>query len=113
MSRYNKNSDKPCFCDSYVVGCLQKLHCTELDMGREMTVVHSEIPVDLLPTLHVRVSVSASVSVSVSAKVLYMYAQSYAWKDFQGLQVCIGMCTAPMGFPAQGDDPSLRKHGVH
>ena len=45
--------DKVFFCDSYVVGCLQMYDCTALDIVSEMTllVVHSDIPVDVLPML--------------------------------------------------------------
>ena len=49
MSRAN---DVPPFvCDSFVVRCLQKFQCTALQMGEEMHLVHSRLPVDLLPLL--------------------------------------------------------------
>ena len=51
MSRSNPDSYKSFVCDSYFVRCLQKFHCTALEMGREMLVVHSDIPVDLLSML--------------------------------------------------------------
>ena len=49
MSR--ANDDESLICDSFVVRCLQKFHCTALKMGESMYVVHSEIPGDLLPML--------------------------------------------------------------
>ena len=49
MSR--ANDDESFVCDSFVVRCLQKFHCTALRLGESMTVVHSDIPVDLLPML--------------------------------------------------------------
>ena len=49
MSR--ANDDESFLCDSFVVRCLQKFHCTALKMGNSMRVVHSDIPVDLLPML--------------------------------------------------------------
>ena len=42
---------RPFVCDSFVVSCLQKFQCTALEMGEEMLLVHSRIPVDLLPLL--------------------------------------------------------------
>ena len=49
MSR--KNDVQPFVCDSFVVRCLLKFQCTALEMGEEMYLVHSRIPVDLLPLL--------------------------------------------------------------
>ena len=49
MSR--ANDDESFLCDSFVVRCLQKFHCTALKMGERMTVRDSDIPVDLLPML--------------------------------------------------------------
>ena len=49
MSR--ANDDESLICDSFVVRCLQKFHCTALKMGESMYVVYSDIPVDLLPML--------------------------------------------------------------
>ena len=42
---------RPFVCDSFVVRCLQKFRCTALEMGKEMNLVHSRLPVDLLPLL--------------------------------------------------------------
>ena len=42
---------RPFVCDSFVVRCLKKFQCTVLEMGEEMFLVHSRIPVDLLPLL--------------------------------------------------------------
>ena len=49
MSR--ANDVWPFLCDSFVVRCLQKFRCTALEMGEEMHLVHSRLPVDLLPLL--------------------------------------------------------------
>ena len=49
MSR--ANDVWPFVCDSFVVRCLQKFRCTALEMGPEMFLVHSRIPVDLFPLL--------------------------------------------------------------
>ena len=49
MSR--ANGVRPFVCDSFVVRCLQKFQCTALEMGEEMVLVHSRLPVDLLPLL--------------------------------------------------------------
>ena len=49
MSR--ANDGEPFVCDSFVVRCLQKFHCTALELGHKMLLVHSRIPVDLLPLL--------------------------------------------------------------
>ena len=49
MSRANDN--QPFVCDSFVVRCLQKFQCTALEMGPEMFLVDSRIPVDLFPLL--------------------------------------------------------------
>ena len=45
------NDDEPFVCDSFVVRCLQKFRCTALEMGEGMYLVHSRLPVDLLPLL--------------------------------------------------------------
>ena len=49
MSR--ANDVRPFVCDSFVVRCLQKFQCTALEMGEKMRLVHSRLPVDLLPLL--------------------------------------------------------------
>ena len=49
MSR--ANDVQPFVCDSFVVRCLQKFQCTALEMGKNMLLVHSRLPVDLLPLL--------------------------------------------------------------
>ena len=49
MSR--ANGVPPFVCDSFVVRCLQKFRCTALEMGEEMYLEHSRLPVDLLPLL--------------------------------------------------------------
>ena len=59
MSR--ANDDESFLCDSFVVRCLQKFHCTALKMGESMFVRYSDIPVDLLPMLTSGVSRSLSI----------------------------------------------------
>ena len=49
MSR--ANGVRPFVCDSFVVRCLQKFQCKALEMGEEMGLVDSRLPVDLLPLL--------------------------------------------------------------
>ena len=56
MSR--ANDVQPFVCDSFVVRCLQKFQCTALEMGEKMHLVHSRLPVDLLPLLTVTSGVS-------------------------------------------------------
>ena len=51
-----ENDVRPFVCDSFVVRCLQKFRCTALEMGEEMHLVHSRIPVELLPLLTFGVS---------------------------------------------------------
>ena len=55
------NDDESFLCDSFVVRCLQKFHCTALKMGESMFVRYSDIPVDLLPMLTSGVSRSLSI----------------------------------------------------
>ena len=60
MSR--ANDVRPFVCDSFVVRCLQKFRCTALEMGEKMHLVHSRLPVDLLPLLTSGVSRYLSIS---------------------------------------------------
>ena len=51
MSRTWANDGWLFVCDSFFVRCLQKFQCTALEMDEGMVLVHSRIPVDLLPLL--------------------------------------------------------------
>ena len=53
---------QPFVCDGFVVRCLQKFQCTALEMGENMELVHSRLPVGLLPLLTSCVSECLSIN---------------------------------------------------
>ena len=48
---FKANDAQSFVCDSFMVRSLQKFQCTTLEMGEEMRLVDSRIPVDLIPLL--------------------------------------------------------------